>query len=150
MTNSACYFKGSERRFPHRLMSTVRLDWGRIGDWAPAVTVSGVNSAVEEQRVKLRFTGASCQSEEPWSTVAMVTSRRRRRVPAGWCRWMSQEITANCVTCRPSGSLGGLWMSCSCAFYTSWRSFLQWVHSLTPEHTCSGIYWDSLWRSSPA
>ena len=38
----------------------------------------GVNSAVEEQRVKLRFSGASCQSEEPWSAVAMVTGRRGR------------------------------------------------------------------------
>lgn len=34
----------------------------------------GVNSAVEGQRVKLRFAGASCQSEQPWSSVAMVTS----------------------------------------------------------------------------
>lgn len=28
----------------------------------------GVNSAVEGQRVKLRFAGASCQSEQPWSS----------------------------------------------------------------------------------
>lgn len=54
--------------------------------WAPPVTVSGVNSAVEEQRLKLRFTGASCQSEEPRSTGAMVTCRLGRRAPAGCCR----------------------------------------------------------------
>lgn len=52
----------------------------------------GVNSAAEEQRVKLRFTGASCQSEEPWSTVAMVTSRGGRRAPAGCRRWKSGWI----------------------------------------------------------
>lgn len=27
--------------------------------------------------------------------------------------YLPQEITAKCVTCRPSGSLEGLWMSCS-------------------------------------
>lgn len=44
-----------------------------------------INSAAEEQRVKLRFAGASCQSEENRSTVAMVTSGRERRAPAA-CR----------------------------------------------------------------
>lgn len=59
--------------------------------WALPVAVSGgwVNSAAEEQRVKLRFAGASCQSEETRSTVAMVTSGGGKRAPAGCCRWIS-------------------------------------------------------------
>lgn len=81
---------------------------------APPVTVSRVNSAVEEQRVKLRFAGASCQSEEPWSTVAMVTSRdgegEQTQDAAGEC---SHEVSVHChLSSRrfPGGALNVLFL----------------------------------------
>lgn len=78
---------------------------------APPVTVSGVNSAVEEQRVKLRFAGASCQSEEPWSTVAMVTSRNGEGEPLQDAA--AHEVSVHChLSSRrfPGGALNVLFL----------------------------------------
>lgn len=51
--------------------------------------------------MKLRFTGASCQSGESWGAVVMVTSRMGRRAPAGECLMRSRVTLSPVIPSVP-------------------------------------------------
>ena len=87
MTNSAYYCRPQSA--------------GGVGVWVPSDRaeggrrcLSGVNSAVEEPRVKLRFAGASCRSEEPWSNGCHGFQETNGGEESP-CRWASGWINRN-------------------------------------------------------
>ena len=96
-TYSACYFKWSEEGFSVFRCRGSSLWLSSSSRWRQ------VEQLDEEQRGKLRFMGASCQSEEAWSTVAAVTSRRCRGTSGREKTWF---IWAHFIKTLLSLSLG--------------------------------------------
>lgn len=81
-------------------------------------SVGALTVQLKSRGWKLRFTGGSRQSDDPWSRVVMVTSRRGRRAPAE-----RRRRTSGCMDRKTYQSGEFSWTQSFCwATYVVWKT----------------------------